>query len=1353
MIRFASLWPAALWPAVVFLALTLIAAPLEGSGGGAASAAAAEKLRPAGLPAEAGPWLKGQWLEGPLLDLSQVATRLQTVGVRPTRASLLSGSKRLADAAAAGQLRLSPGGRVQVDVALRGEGPAGAALAALGVVVERQRPNLGRVQYQAPPTALIALTRLPGVSAVRLPSYARVASGSVLSEGDAALRTDLVRAEQGLSGAGVRIGVISDGIRGLSQARARGDAPALFDQRAFAAEGLNAGAEGTAMIEIVHDLAPGAAIAFANAATDLDMMEAVNYLAERVDIVVDDLAFFQPGDQQSDVSRNTAAALGRADWRLRAYVTSVGNWANRHYAAPFQAGPAGGTLGLPFGGRVHRFTAVEGTSDARSRRSLPYNEIQLGRGDSTLILLFWNDPWGASVNDYDLYLLNAGNVVVAESTAVQGMSNNEPRERLFYSNSGAAGTFRVVVHNFEDRAAPRTLELYVFDTPLLPGAETALNFNTIASSVLAQSDAGGGVISVAAVDQRDPGLDTIEVYSSRGPTRNGVIKPDLTAVDGVRVTGSGNFVTPFFGTSAAAPHVAAVAALLLEARPSLLAADGGNAEAERALLRSLLVDTAIDLGEPGLDTTFGAGRLDTVLALERALTNIVSVESEADNGPGSLRAAIATLNELALNEAAAAGGGNAILFSAAFEIRLESPLPALSADGVTLEGAGAIVDGAGLARAGEADGLRVSGGGLQISDLTLRGFAGAGLHLDGTAGATVRRLRVTGNGVGLLVDNGASAVRVGGGGETGVVAGGNVREGVRIAGAGTSDVQIQDSFIGVSESGVAEGNGGHGALIMAGAVGSVIGAGLAEAVVLSAAQGAELVHTFQGTVTLNGLPAPSGTTVEVFLDGASMGVTTVGLVEVNGRAGFVLTVAGPGETVTFEVDGVVVEERFAFEAGALTTVALAVSVEAAAVERPTLAGGNVIAFNGGNGIRVEGAASLGNTLRGNAIHSNGALAIDLVAPDDPASGLTPNDSGDGDSGPNGLLNRPSIDSVAFAGGLATVEGSAPSGATVDLYAVVDVAAAPGVEADAAGAGGAIRFLGSAVATANRFRITEVVVEGATVLSALASDAEGNSSEFALNLAIGPGPTLSGVSPASGASGGGTLVTLRGEAFVGGAGLRVLFGGVEATVVSAIPSQVVVRAPAGPAGPVVVAVVNPDGRSAALADAFRYVPVRLVTLQPGWNNVRWAGAPTPVPAAINALAGLVDRVFAWIAEEKRYEVFTVGAPGPVNTLTTLEPEQTLWLFLGGSQAVVWEQPLPPSPTLEPPSPALEAEAVGVGVEPAAAAAVAGGAPVEGGPEGGRVVGEAQVQQLVGDHGVEDGRRGHDESPVEAERAAR
>ena len=62
-------------------------------------------------------------------------------------------------------------------------------------------------------------------------------------------------------------------------------------------------------LRIVHDLAPGASIGFANAATDLDMMAAVNFLAANSDIVVDDLGFFFPDDQQSAVSRNTAAAL------------------------------------------------------------------------------------------------------------------------------------------------------------------------------------------------------------------------------------------------------------------------------------------------------------------------------------------------------------------------------------------------------------------------------------------------------------------------------------------------------------------------------------------------------------------------------------------------------------------------------------------------------------------------------------------------------------------------------------------------------------------------------------------------------------------------------------------------------------------------------------------------------------------------------------------------------------------------------------------------------------------------------------------------------------------------------------
>ena len=68
--------------------------------------------------------------------------------------------------------------------------------------------------------------------------------------------------------------------------QASGDAPSLLASQSFSAEGLGAGSEGTAMIEIVHDVAPDAQISFANADTVLDFMDAVNYLAERNDIVL-----------------------------------------------------------------------------------------------------------------------------------------------------------------------------------------------------------------------------------------------------------------------------------------------------------------------------------------------------------------------------------------------------------------------------------------------------------------------------------------------------------------------------------------------------------------------------------------------------------------------------------------------------------------------------------------------------------------------------------------------------------------------------------------------------------------------------------------------------------------------------------------------------------------------------------------------------------------------------------------------------------------------------------------------------------------------------------------------------------
>ena len=98
---------------------------------------------------------------------------------------------------------------------------------------------------------------------------------------------------------------------------------------------------------------------------------------------------------------------------------------------------------------------------------------------------------------------------------------------------------------------------------------------------------------------------------------------------------------------------------------------------------------------------------------------------------------------------------------------------------------------------------------------------------------------------------------------------------------------------------------------------------------------------------------------------------------------------------------------------------------------------NIITANNGPGIIVSGSGSSGNLISQNSMYANGisspALGIDLVASGATADGVTLNDNGDGDAGPNGLLNFPMINAAYLASGKLTVSGWAPSGATIEVF--------------------------------------------------------------------------------------------------------------------------------------------------------------------------------------------------------------------------------------------------------------------------------------------------------------------------------
>src|SRR5262245_55118216 len=264
------------------------------------------------------------------------------------------------------------------------------------------------------------------------------------------------------------------------------------------------------MLEIVHDLAPGAQLSFVNADTDLAFNRAVNFLASTNDVVVDDLGFYGDAyDGTSSVASNTAAALNNARFPIRTYVTSVGNGADEHYFGSYADSGVDGTsiAGVSSNGHLHLFQRSDDTTDILGLGPQPFNVILLPQGGEVAIFMTWDDPMGGSSNNYDLYLVErSSGRVVASSTDVQ-RGAQDPVEIIDFTNSGATGLFQIVVQNVRDAAQPKQLNLFSFEPECAADGPRLLsstqferhNYNTATRSVSAQSDAGGSPVSVISV--------------------------------------------------------------------------------------------------------------------------------------------------------------------------------------------------------------------------------------------------------------------------------------------------------------------------------------------------------------------------------------------------------------------------------------------------------------------------------------------------------------------------------------------------------------------------------------------------------------------------------------------------------------------------------------------------------------------------------------------------------------------------------------------------------------------------------------------------------------------------------------
>ncbi len=503
-----------------------------------------------------------------------------------------------------------------------------------GVSIEIYDKSQNLVQGRVKLDVIEELSGSPFVKFIDLPNYGFPNTGSVQSEGGAVLRANEARDTFGVDGAGVQVGVISDGLNGLTESLGSEDLPSSgvsiptspltgggisiddpcpgftpVTSTPVARQDVTTGAEGTAMLEIIHDIAPGAELFFAPGfASDLEHRRARRCLTEVVDVIADDIAFFNAGpyDGTSPVSLESTASVisGVANF------IAVGNQAKEHYQGIFSDSDGDGfhefdvSLGLPF-----------------SNNSGETLNVTIPPGNGLSVVLQWNDPFGGSGNDYDLGIVDPGDpnaLLVFPSINIQD-GDDDPTERLDVVNTGLDPiTVGIAILNF-DAEISKEFDMFVLGDPVVFMDEFGVEQSSVPNNGDADLVLSTGSVGLGAGDPLGQSENEIRSYSSRGPTNDGRTKPELVAPDGVSTTVPG-FI-PFFGTSAAAPHAAGVAALLLEAEENLTMAKSGSILSQAQSLTpseisNILKMSAVDLGAPGADNTFGSGRIDALAAVQ-----------------------------------------------------------------------------------------------------------------------------------------------------------------------------------------------------------------------------------------------------------------------------------------------------------------------------------------------------------------------------------------------------------------------------------------------------------------------------------------------------------------------------------------------------------------------------------------------------------------------------------------------------------------------------------------------------------------------------------------------------------------
>lgn len=547
--------------------------------------------------------------------------------------------------------RVRADGRVQVYVHGAGGGaplPASATLRSVGATGLLEAPALGVVQAWVPVGRLQALAALPGVGRVTVPAYGvaqhphplgpvspaqpRKAAPAVPT--GLAIDAAAVQAMQadrlqlvGATGASVKVGVISDGADSVADSQAAGYLPASV----WIDPGLpGSGDEGTAMMEEVHAMAPGASLGFCGPQTTVDFLTCYDDFATwGAKVIVDDLGYFTVDYFTTGSTNDQSFAYGAASFAAAhpdiAITSSAGNDAQDYFEAAYVPGPGATIGGTAYPSLMDFGAALGGTST----ELLP---VQIYGGASIQPILEWNAPVNSTSDVLIPYLVDANGNVLASGSVFQaadgrlgaGFSYTAPGNETDYLAIGCMGC-----------ADPISIKLDGWGD----GAADFGSFRT-QGSVQGGQKVAQGILATAAVGVvgESPLSVNREDYSGTGPFLYGDVgatgylaKPDLTGVDAVLVSGAGGFGVPvqsggaiFCGTSATSPNIGALIAAMMQAVPGKSSSyyyDALAATAEQSVFASSATSGPCTPSNSGYDLDFdGAGLAQGFAALQSVFT-------------------------------------------------------------------------------------------------------------------------------------------------------------------------------------------------------------------------------------------------------------------------------------------------------------------------------------------------------------------------------------------------------------------------------------------------------------------------------------------------------------------------------------------------------------------------------------------------------------------------------------------------------------------------------------------------------------------------------------------------------------